>query len=168
MEFWKLFVVALMPVLKVLFITALGTILAINRFNILGETARKNLNTVSSIIFFLNFFLFSIFYIYSKLASHYSLFYSYFFYVVSFLKVSNLFIFFFNLLVTLHIVLKAHMISLNFQIKIHDKQTSFKYSNYITITLVKKINTLEYINYILNSWHIITLCVIFNYLYLKK
>jgi len=86
MEFWKLFVVALMPVLKVLFITALGTILAINRFNILGETARKNLNTVSSIIFFLNFFLFSIFYIYSKLASHYSLFYSYFFMLFHSLK----------------------------------------------------------------------------------
>jgi len=58
MEFWKLFVVALMPVLKVLLITALGTILAINRFHILGENTRKNLNTVSLIIFFLNFFYF--------------------------------------------------------------------------------------------------------------
>jgi hypothetical protein len=48
MEFWKLFVVALMPVLKVLLITALGTFLALNRFDILNsETARKNLNTVS-------------------------------------------------------------------------------------------------------------------------
>lgn len=46
MEFLKLFIVALMPVLKVLLITAVGTVLAINRFNILGETARKNLNTV--------------------------------------------------------------------------------------------------------------------------
>ena len=61
MEFWKLFFVALMPVLKVLLITALGTILAINRFDILGETARKNLNTVSLIIFFVFFFCFQYF-----------------------------------------------------------------------------------------------------------
>jgi hypothetical protein len=48
MEFWKLFVVALMPVLKVLLITVLGTFLALDRFDILStETARKNLNTVS-------------------------------------------------------------------------------------------------------------------------
>lgn len=47
MEFWKLFVVALMPVLKVLLITALGTFLSLDRFDILKETASKNLNTVS-------------------------------------------------------------------------------------------------------------------------
>ncbi|TKY68934.1 transporter YBR287W [Spatholobus suberectus] len=51
MDFWKLFMVALMPVLKVLLITAVGTILAINRFNILGETARKNLNTIVFFVF---------------------------------------------------------------------------------------------------------------------
>ncbi|XP_052723936.1 protein PIN-LIKES 3-like isoform X3 [Vigna angularis] len=51
MEFWDLFLVALMPVLKVLLITALGTILAIDRFNILGETARKNLNTMVYFVF---------------------------------------------------------------------------------------------------------------------
>ncbi|XP_020235383.1 protein PIN-LIKES 3 isoform X1 [Cajanus cajan] len=51
MEFLKLFIVALMPVLKVLLITLVGTILAINRFNILGETARKNLNTLVYIVF---------------------------------------------------------------------------------------------------------------------
>ncbi|KAL2319910.1 hypothetical protein Fmac_028879 [Flemingia macrophylla] len=51
MAFWKLFIVALMPVLKVLLITAVGTLLAINRFNILGETARKNLNTLVYIVF---------------------------------------------------------------------------------------------------------------------
>lgn len=51
MEFLKLFIVALMPVLKVLLITAVGTVLAINRFNILGETARKNLNTLVFFVF---------------------------------------------------------------------------------------------------------------------
>ncbi|RHN38643.1 hypothetical protein MtrunA17_Chr8g0335421 [Medicago truncatula] len=50
MEFLKLFIVALMPVLKVLLITVLGTFLALDRFDILSrETARKNLNTVSFI-----------------------------------------------------------------------------------------------------------------------
>ncbi|WVZ17469.1 hypothetical protein V8G54_010451 [Vigna mungo] len=52
MEFWKLFFVALMPVLKVLLITALGTILAIDRFNMLGQTARKNLNTMVYFVFY--------------------------------------------------------------------------------------------------------------------
>ncbi|KAK7386133.1 hypothetical protein VNO78_26123 [Psophocarpus tetragonolobus] len=51
MDFWKLFIVALMPVLKVLLITAVGTVLAINRFNILGETARKNLNIMVFYVF---------------------------------------------------------------------------------------------------------------------
>ncbi|CAJ1948099.1 unnamed protein product [Sphenostylis stenocarpa] len=40
-----------MPVLKVLLITVLGTILAVNRFNILGETARKNLNNMVYFVF---------------------------------------------------------------------------------------------------------------------
>lgn len=43
-----LFVVALMPVLKVLLITALGSLLAIVQVDILGEEARKHLNNVSS------------------------------------------------------------------------------------------------------------------------
>ncbi|KEH17853.1 auxin efflux carrier family protein, putative [Medicago truncatula] len=48
MEFLKLFIVALMPVLKVLLITVLGTFLALDRFDILSrETARKNLNTMT-------------------------------------------------------------------------------------------------------------------------
>ncbi|KAK2391373.1 protein PIN-LIKES [Trifolium repens] len=52
MEFWKLFVVALMPVLKVLLITVLGTFLALDRFDILStETARKNLNTIVFFVF---------------------------------------------------------------------------------------------------------------------
>ncbi|MED6171367.1 hypothetical protein PIB30_040144 [Stylosanthes scabra] len=51
MEFWNLFMVALMPVLKVLLITALGTILAIERFDILGDTARKNLNHMVFYVF---------------------------------------------------------------------------------------------------------------------
>ncbi|XLU44535.1 hypothetical protein S245_039349 [Arachis hypogaea] len=51
MEFWNLFMVALMPVVKVLLITALGTILAIRRFGILGDTARKNLNHMVFYVF---------------------------------------------------------------------------------------------------------------------
>ncbi|XLU31236.1 hypothetical protein S245_067302 [Arachis hypogaea] len=46
MQFWKLFITALMPVLKVLLITALGAFLALDRFNVLRDTARKHLNTV--------------------------------------------------------------------------------------------------------------------------
>ena len=52
MDFWKLFIVALIPVLKVLLITAVGTFLALERFGILRETARKSMNTVSFIFFF--------------------------------------------------------------------------------------------------------------------
>ncbi|XP_027336088.1 protein PIN-LIKES 1-like isoform X1 [Abrus precatorius] len=51
MDFWKLFLVALMPVLKVLLITAVGTFLALDRFDILRETARKNLNTIIYFVF---------------------------------------------------------------------------------------------------------------------
>jgi len=46
MELWKLFTTALMPVLKVLLITGLGSFLALHRFNILRESARKHLNAV--------------------------------------------------------------------------------------------------------------------------
>lgn len=49
MDLWNLFVVALMPNLKVLLVTAVGSFLALERFDILGNTARKNLNTVSFI-----------------------------------------------------------------------------------------------------------------------
>ncbi|KAL5139178.1 Protein PIN-LIKES 3 [Glycine soja] len=51
MELWKLFVTALMPVLKVLLITAVGTFLALHRFNILRESARKHLNTIVYFVF---------------------------------------------------------------------------------------------------------------------
>lgn len=47
MDLWELFIVALMPNLKMLLITAAGSLLALDRFDILGNTASKNLNTVS-------------------------------------------------------------------------------------------------------------------------
>ena len=43
-----LFFVASAPVLKVLLLTALGLFLALERIDILGENARKQLNTVSN------------------------------------------------------------------------------------------------------------------------
>jgi hypothetical protein len=46
MELLQLFITASIPVLKVLIITALGSYLALDRVNILGEETRKNLNTV--------------------------------------------------------------------------------------------------------------------------
>lgn len=46
-----LFIASLMPVLKVLLITALGSFLAIDRFDILGVDARKHLNNVSFIFY---------------------------------------------------------------------------------------------------------------------
>ncbi|XP_027337149.1 protein PIN-LIKES 1-like [Abrus precatorius] len=51
MDFLKLFVVALMPVLKVLLITAFGTFLTLKRFNILGDIASKNMNTMIFFVF---------------------------------------------------------------------------------------------------------------------
>uniref|UniRef100_M1ALW5 Auxin efflux carrier family protein n=1 Tax=Solanum tuberosum TaxID=4113 RepID=M1ALW5_SOLTU len=42
-----LFITASMPVLKVLLITALGLILALDRIDLLGQDARKHLNNVS-------------------------------------------------------------------------------------------------------------------------
>ncbi|OAY61024.1 protein PIN-LIKES 3 [Manihot esculenta] len=46
-----LFIASLMPVLKVLLITALGSFLAIDRFDILGVDARKHLNNVVFFVF---------------------------------------------------------------------------------------------------------------------
>ncbi|KAK9928520.1 hypothetical protein M0R45_025652 [Rubus argutus] len=51
MEVFQLFITASIPVLKVLFITALGSYLALERVNILGEETRKNLNTVVFYVF---------------------------------------------------------------------------------------------------------------------
>jgi hypothetical protein len=48
MGLWNLFIVALMPVLNVLLITAVGVFLAIQRVDILGADARKHLNNVSN------------------------------------------------------------------------------------------------------------------------
>ena len=47
MELMQLFVTASIPVLKVLLITALGSCLALDRVDVLGEVTRKNVNTVS-------------------------------------------------------------------------------------------------------------------------
>ncbi|XP_021815553.1 protein PIN-LIKES 3-like [Prunus avium] len=46
MEVLQLFITASIPVLKVLLITALGSYLALDHVNILGEDTRKHLNTV--------------------------------------------------------------------------------------------------------------------------
>ncbi|XP_008237904.1 PREDICTED: uncharacterized transporter YBR287W-like isoform X1 [Prunus mume] len=51
MELLQLFITALIPVLKILFITVLGSYLALDRVNILGEDARKHLNTVVFYVF---------------------------------------------------------------------------------------------------------------------
>ncbi|KAK9928521.1 hypothetical protein M0R45_025653 [Rubus argutus] len=51
MELLQLFITASIPVLKVLIITALGSYLALERVNILGEETRKNLNTVVFYVF---------------------------------------------------------------------------------------------------------------------
>lgn len=50
MDFLDLFIVALLPVLKTLIITAVGLFLALERVNILGYTARHNLNNVSPLL----------------------------------------------------------------------------------------------------------------------
>jgi hypothetical protein len=49
MGFLDLFIVALMPVLKILLITALGLLLGTERIDLLGANARQILNKVSSI-----------------------------------------------------------------------------------------------------------------------
>ncbi|KAK7391641.1 hypothetical protein VNO78_20058 [Psophocarpus tetragonolobus] len=51
MQLWKLFITALMPVLKVLLITAVGAFLALPRVNILRKSARKHLNTIVYYVF---------------------------------------------------------------------------------------------------------------------
>lgn len=43
-----IFIASSIPVLKVLLITALGSYLALDHVNILGEDARKHINNVSS------------------------------------------------------------------------------------------------------------------------
>ncbi|KAI4345866.1 hypothetical protein L6164_012954 [Bauhinia variegata] len=51
MHFWELFITALLPVLKVLLLTGLGTFLALERFDILREDSRKRLNTMVFFVF---------------------------------------------------------------------------------------------------------------------
>ncbi|XP_050379227.1 protein PIN-LIKES 3-like [Argentina anserina] len=51
MALLQLFITASIPVLKVLLITALGSYLALERVNILGEQTRKNLNTIVFYVF---------------------------------------------------------------------------------------------------------------------
>uniref|UniRef100_A0A803MHR3 Uncharacterized protein n=1 Tax=Chenopodium quinoa TaxID=63459 RepID=A0A803MHR3_CHEQI len=51
MSTMNLFVMASMPILKVLLITAIGSFLALDRVNILGENARKHLNKVVFFVF---------------------------------------------------------------------------------------------------------------------
>ncbi|KAG6704481.1 hypothetical protein I3842_07G135200 [Carya illinoinensis] len=51
MELLQLFITASVPVLKVLLITALGSYLALDSVDILGEDARKHLNTVVFYVF---------------------------------------------------------------------------------------------------------------------
>ena len=48
MEILDLFEVALMPILKVLLVTALGLVLAIDRIDLLGHSATHSLNNVSN------------------------------------------------------------------------------------------------------------------------
>ncbi|XP_028769600.1 protein PIN-LIKES 3 isoform X3 [Neltuma alba] len=51
MHFWSLFFTALMPVLKVLLITVVGIILALDRFSILKKDARKHVNSMVFFVF---------------------------------------------------------------------------------------------------------------------
>ncbi|KAK4266188.1 hypothetical protein QN277_027148 [Acacia crassicarpa] len=51
MEFGRFFLIALMPVLKVLIIAALGTLLALNRFGILKTDASMHLNNMVYYVF---------------------------------------------------------------------------------------------------------------------
>ncbi|XP_030469991.1 protein PIN-LIKES 3-like isoform X1 [Syzygium oleosum] len=51
MGFWDLFVVALMPVLKLLIITGVGLVLALERVNLLGPNARHYLNDLVFYVF---------------------------------------------------------------------------------------------------------------------
>lgn len=47
MKLLDLFVAASIPVVKVLLVTALGSFLALDHINILGEDTRKHMNSVS-------------------------------------------------------------------------------------------------------------------------
>lgn len=49
-----LFFVASMPVIRVLLLTALGSFLALDRIDILGDVVRKQLNMVSCYLFLLS------------------------------------------------------------------------------------------------------------------
>ncbi|XWS14321.1 hypothetical protein CRYUN_Cryun35bG0000400 [Craigia yunnanensis] len=51
MRILDLFVVASMPIMKVLLLTALGSFLALDRIDVLGENARKQLNNVVFFVF---------------------------------------------------------------------------------------------------------------------
>ncbi|CAH9073437.1 unnamed protein product [Cuscuta epithymum] len=50
-NFWDLFIAASMPVLKVLLVTGLGSVLALERFDLLGEDARKHMNNIVFYVF---------------------------------------------------------------------------------------------------------------------
>lgn len=66
-----LFFAALVPVLKVLLLTAVGSLLAVDRIGILGQDARKHLNSVSFCCNF-NYILFlSVIFIYNCLLHYY-------------------------------------------------------------------------------------------------
>lgn len=47
MGFLSLFVVALVPILKVLLVSGVGLLIALERIDLLGANARRNLNAVS-------------------------------------------------------------------------------------------------------------------------
>lgn len=51
MKVLDLFVAASIPVVKVLFVTAIGSFIALDHINILGEDTRKHMNNVSVQIF---------------------------------------------------------------------------------------------------------------------
>ncbi|KAK9928506.1 hypothetical protein M0R45_025639 [Rubus argutus] len=51
MGLWTLFITASMPVVETILITALGSYLALDRVNLLGEDSRKHLNTIVFYIF---------------------------------------------------------------------------------------------------------------------
>ncbi|KAB2036423.1 hypothetical protein ES319_D03G000500v1 [Gossypium barbadense] len=51
MRILDLFVVASMPIMKVLMLTALGSFLALDRIDVMGESARKQLNNVVFFVF---------------------------------------------------------------------------------------------------------------------
>ena len=60
-----LFFVASMPVIRVLLLTALGSFLALDRIDILGDVVRKQLNMVSCYLFLLSMIIVFYFFIYT-------------------------------------------------------------------------------------------------------